>query len=60
MRSPANELIAKILRLQTQRDNLIYILETGELSDEQRAQVGNRLLAVQDELVQLTGGISVN
>ena len=60
MRSPANELIAKILRLQTQRDNLIYILEHTELSDEQRAQVGNRLLAVQDELVQLTGGISVN
>ena len=60
MPNPANELIAKILRLQAQRDDLIYILETGELSDEERAQVENQLLAVQDELVQLKGGISEN
>ena len=60
MPNPANELTAKILRLQAQRDDLIYILETGELSDEQRAQVENQLLAVQDELLQLKGGISEN
>jgi hypothetical protein len=60
MPNPANELIAKILRLQAQRDDLIYILETGELSDEQRAQVENQLLTVQDELLQLKGGISEN
>ena len=60
MPNPANELSAKILRLQAQRDDLIYILETGELSDEQRAQVENQLLALQDELLQLKGGISEN
>jgi hypothetical protein len=60
MPNPANELSAKILRLQAQRDDLIYLLETGELSEEQRAQVENQLLAVQDELLQLKGGISEN
>ena len=60
MPNPANELIAKILRLQAQRDDLIYLLETGELSEEQRAQVENQLLALQDELLQLKGGISEN
>jgi hypothetical protein len=59
MAFPANELVAKILRLQPQRDNLIYILENVELSDEQ-TRVGNRLLAVHDELVQLTDGIAVH
>ena len=55
MNVSANELIAKVLRLKTERECLVFVLGDTELSDEDNAQVRARLLAVEDELVQLAG-----
>jgi hypothetical protein len=60
MPSPEEHLMAKILRLQADRENLVYILANTELSEEHRAQLQTQLLSVQEQLVMLTGGISVN
>ena len=42
------------------RQNLVYILGDAELSKELRSKVQGWLSSVQDELVVLTGGISLN
>lgn len=55
MNFSANELTAKVLRLQTERECLVFVLGDTELSDDDNAQVRARLLAVEDELMQLTG-----
>ena len=49
MNVSANELIAKVLRLKTERECLVFVLGDTELSDEDNAQVRARLLAVEDE-----------
>lgn len=56
----ANELVAKFLRLQTERENLVYVIGNTELSAEEKAHLQARLQAVQNELLLLTGGISLN
>jgi hypothetical protein len=60
MPSPEDELMAKILRLQADRENLVYILANAELSEQHRAQLETQLLSVQNQLTMLTSGISVN
>jgi hypothetical protein len=57
---PADKTVAKVLRLQTQRDNVFFVLETARLSDEQKRELLAQLSVVQDELVRLTGGMSLN
>jgi hypothetical protein len=57
---PADKIVAKVLRLQTQRDNVFFVLETAQLSDEQKRELLAQLSVVQDELVRLTGGMSLN
>ncbi len=60
MADPENELAAKVLRLQAERENLVYVLSNTELTDEHRTLLRKQLMSVQTELVMLTGGISVN
>ena len=50
MRSHEDDPEVKILRLETQRGNLIYALANSELSDELRLRLEMMVLAVQDEL----------
>jgi hypothetical protein len=60
MPTPGDDLAAKVLRLQAERENLVYILGNSELSEEHRILVQKQLISVQNALVMLTGGISVN
>jgi DNA-binding NarL/FixJ family response regulator len=52
-----DQLRAKIVRLQTQRENIVFALTQVDVSDEQRAHLHAQLSSVEDELV-LTGGMS--
>ena len=55
-----DQLAAKVLRLETERENLVYVLGNTELSDEHRTLLEKQLTSVKVALVMLTGGISVN
>ena len=60
MPSPQDERIARIIRLEAQRRNILFALIHAELSDAQKTQLEAQLADVQDELAQLTGGLSLN
>lgn len=55
-----DQLNAEIIRLQTQRDNIIFALSVAAVSNEQRAQLHAQLSSVEDRLVMLTGGLSIH
>jgi hypothetical protein len=60
MASPGDQLKAEILRLQTQRDNIVFALNAVDVSNHLRAQLYAQLSSVDEKLVLLTGGISPN
>jgi hypothetical protein len=60
MPSPENDRAARILRLNTHRENIIFALLNVELSDEQAAALRAQLSSAEDELVLLAGVISAN
>ena len=60
MPSPEDERAARILRLNTQRENIVFALTNVELSDEQKAVLRAQLSSVEDQLVLLAGEISAN
>jgi hypothetical protein len=47
----------EIIRLQTQRENIIFALNVVNVSDEQRAQLYAQLSSVKEQLVLLAGNI---
>jgi hypothetical protein len=55
MAQPGDVLKAEIIRLQTQRDNIIFVLNVPDVSDEQRARLHAQLSFVQERLLLLTG-----
>jgi hypothetical protein len=60
MPAPEDQLKATILRLQTQLENITFTLTDAKLSEEQKALLKAQLALVQDELLRLTGGMSVH
>jgi hypothetical protein len=60
MSTPDYRLKTTRLRLQTQLENIAFTLANAPLSDEQRALLQSQLAAVQDELVKISGGVSLN
>ena len=55
-----DEILARVLRLQAERENIVYALANVALDDRELQLLKNRLLIVQGEIVRLTGGISLN
>jgi hypothetical protein len=55
-----DECAARILRLNTRRENIIFALLNVELSDEQAVALRAQLSSVEDQLVLLAGEISAN
>ena len=43
----------KRLRLETERENLDYVLSHAELTEQERLQLKSRLVFVQEELLEL-------
>jgi hypothetical protein len=43
----------KSLRLETERENLDYVLSHADLTEQEEADVKQRLTVVQEELLQL-------
>jgi flagellin-like hook-associated protein FlgL len=60
MSTPEDRLKTTRLRLQTQLEYIAFTLANATLSDEQKALLQSQLAAVQDELVRITGGVSLN
>jgi hypothetical protein len=60
MPAPEDQLKATILRLQTQLENITFTLSDAKLSEEQKALLKAQLALVQDELLRLTGGMSLH
>jgi hypothetical protein len=60
MPTSEDERNARILRLSTQRKNLIFALANADLSVEQRSMLLAHLSSVEHDLVMRTGGISAN
>jgi hypothetical protein len=60
MPAPEDQVKATILRLQTQLENITFTLSDAKLSEEQKALLKAQLALVQDELLRLTGGMSLH
>ncbi len=43
----------KSLRLETERENLDYVLSHAELTEQEQSQLKRRLAVVEDELLEL-------
>jgi len=43
----------KSLRLETERENLDYVLSNAELTEQEQGDVKHRLAVVEEELLQL-------
>jgi hypothetical protein len=57
MAKPGDQLKAEIIRLQTQRENIIFALNVVDVSDEQKARLYAQLSSVEKQLVLLAGNI---
>jgi hypothetical protein len=60
MPTPEDQLKAMKLWLQAHVENIAFTLANAPLSDQQRALLQSQLAVVQNELLRLTGGSSLN
>jgi ParB-like chromosome segregation protein Spo0J len=54
MSAGSENIATKVLRLETQRENFRYLLASGELTEEQVAEILNLLVSVESELVHIS------